>query len=109
MYLRLVGAIESQLRDAYARRHDEGVTQSSLARKVGVGRAAINRRLTGRANLTIKTIADLVWALDHSIKVEIFDPQTQRSESNSLRSLTNDQARLPTPSTDATAFLERTR
>jgi hypothetical protein len=25
--------------------------------------------------MTIETIADLVWALDHCIKVEIFDPK----------------------------------
>jgi hypothetical protein len=29
----------------------------------------------GRTNMTIETIADMVWALDHEIKIEIFDPR----------------------------------
>jgi len=28
----------------------------------------------GHTNMTIETIADMVWALDHAVKVEIYDP-----------------------------------
>jgi hypothetical protein len=75
MFLSLSGQIEGQLRDAYDRKFKAGaVTQSSLAAKLGVGRSAVHRRLMGHVNMTEKTIADMVWALDHQIKVEIFDP-----------------------------------
>lgn len=75
VYLALASQIEGQLRDAYAKRHDEdNETQSSLAEKLGVDRSAVHRRLTGRVNMTIETLADMVWALRRCIKVEIFDP-----------------------------------
>jgi hypothetical protein len=28
----------------------------------------------GHTNMTIETIADMVWGLDHAIKIDIFDP-----------------------------------
>ncbi|MEY9110431.1 plasmid maintenance system antidote protein VapI [Bradyrhizobium yuanmingense] len=76
MFLKLAGMIESQLRDAYARRHEAGkLNQSSVARALEVNRSAIHNRLTGRVNMTIETIADMVWALGHEIDVKIIDPE----------------------------------
>src|SRR5260221_13135486 len=75
MFLSLSGQIEGQLREAYDRKFQAGLaTQSSLAAKLGVNRSAIHHRLMGHTNMTTETIADMVWALDHDIKVEIFDP-----------------------------------
>lgn len=80
VYLALASQIEGQLRDAYAKRHEEdSETQSSIAEKLGVDRSAVHRRLTGRVNMTIETLADMIWALRHCIKVEIFDPTETRS------------------------------
>ena len=82
MFLYLAGQIESQLREAYARKYQSGtLTQSSLAKKLGVNRSAVHRRLTGQTNMTIETIADMVWALDHAISVKIYDPM-QKSAIN---------------------------
>jgi transcriptional regulator with XRE-family HTH domain len=87
MYLGLASMIEGQLRDAYAKRHEEGLeTQSSLAAKLGVHRSVVSRRLQGRANLTVETIADLVWALGHAIRVEVFDPNERLTNSPFVRS-----------------------
>jgi ribosome-binding protein aMBF1 (putative translation factor) len=75
LYLQLAGSIESQLRESYARKHEkEGLTQSDIATRLGVGRSVINRRLSGGSNMTIETIADMAWALGHCIRVDIFDP-----------------------------------
>lgn len=75
MFLKLAGMIESQLRDAYARRHDAGkLNQSSIARELDINRSAVHNRLNGRVNMTIETIADMVWALGHDIDVKIIDP-----------------------------------
>jgi hypothetical protein len=77
-FLSLAGQIESQLRDAYARKYCKGeVTQTSIANKLGINRSAVHHRLMGRTNMTIETIADMVWALDHDITVRIYDPTTQ--------------------------------
>lgn len=75
VYLSLVGAIEAGLRDAYAVKHEAGqATQSSIARKLGVSRSTINKRLKGQNNMTLETVADMVWALGQCVRVEIFDP-----------------------------------
>jgi len=76
MFLKLASQIESQLRDAYAAmREKTGVTQTDLAEKLGVNRSAITHRLMGGRNMTTETIADMVWALDHDIRVKIYDPR----------------------------------
>ena len=75
VYLSLASQIESQLREAYDLRYREKkATQTSLADKLDINRSAIHRRLAGRTNMTIETIADMVWALGHRIKVSIYDP-----------------------------------
>jgi hypothetical protein len=82
VFLSLSGSIESQLRDAYAKRNaQDGLTQADIAKKLNVDRSAIHHRLTGRRNMTVETIADMVWALGHRINVDIFDP-AERPEDN---------------------------
>ena len=80
IYLRLVGEIESQLRDAYDRLFQaKEATQSSLAEKLDVNRSAIHRRLMGRTNMTIETLADMVWVLGCAISVRIYDAQKDKT------------------------------
>ncbi|WP_136623896.1 helix-turn-helix domain-containing protein [Bradyrhizobium neotropicale] len=77
--MKLSGMIEGQLRDAYAKKHEAGeLNQSSLANKLGVNRSAVHHRLTGRTNMTVETIADMVWGLDHDIELKIFDPSESK-------------------------------
>ena len=80
VYLNLSDSIESQLRDAYAKRHEaRAETQISVGNKLGVGRSVVNRRLLGRTNMTIETLSDMVWALGQCIKVDIFNPYDKPS------------------------------
>lgn len=75
IFLKLAGDIEGQLRQAFAKRSEkDGLTQAALADKLGVDRSSINRRLSGASNMTIETIADMVWGLGFCIQVDIFDP-----------------------------------
>ncbi len=74
VYLALSAQVERQLREAYARKFQAGqVMQSSIADKLGIDRSAVHRRLTGRTNMTLETLADMVWALDQGIEVRICD------------------------------------
>jgi DNA-binding phage protein len=76
VFLSLISDIERDLRAAFVRWSKENNgTQSSLAKILGINRSAVHRRLTGRANLTIETIADMVWALGYCIHVDIFHPK----------------------------------
>src|SRR5580658_491798 len=87
IYLHLAGSIESQLREAYAKRHDCGLdTQASIAERLGIDRSAVKRRLTGRTNMTIETLADMAWALGHCVAVTIFDPDESPTNESQVRS-----------------------
>ena len=98
MFLNLSGQIEGQLREAYDRKFRAGLaTQSSLAKKLGVNRSAIHHRLMGHTNMTIETIADMVWALDHNIDVEIFDPSLVHGLNYEISSASQPQPAPPAP------------
>jgi transcriptional regulator with XRE-family HTH domain len=47
-----------------------GLSQQAVAQKLGVDRSVINRRVTGRANLTLQSLAELAWALDRELVVD---------------------------------------
>lgn len=67
--------MESQLRQAFARKHDDGgLTQKALADKLDIDKSVVNRRLTGRSNMTLETLADMTWGLGHCVEVKIYDP-----------------------------------
>jgi DNA-binding phage protein len=89
-FLNLAAQIETQLRDAFERQHENGkVSQSDLSKKLGVNRSAIHRRLMGQANMTIETIADMVWALDLAINVSIYDPASEPADNSLAPSMVN--------------------
>jgi DNA-directed RNA polymerase subunit N (RpoN/RPB10) len=88
IFLSLSGQIEGQLRAAYDQKFHAGeVTQAGLANQLGVNRSCVHRRLMGHTNMTIETIADMVWALGCGIKVEIYDPATVRTSNHFIESL----------------------
>jgi transcriptional regulator with XRE-family HTH domain len=57
---------------------ESGMTQQEVARKLDVDRSVINKRLSGKANLTARSMAEFAFAFDRDIKVEFL-----RSDSKS--------------------------
>jgi DNA-directed RNA polymerase subunit N (RpoN/RPB10) len=99
VFLSLSGQIEGQLRAAYDQRFHAGeVTQTKLANRLGVNRSCVNRRLLGHTNMTVETIADMVWALGFAIKVDIYDPTTVRTSNHFIES-SHAPALIPAKST----------
>jgi hypothetical protein len=99
VFLNLSGQIEGQLREAYASQFNaEKATQAGLAKKLGIDRATVHRRLTGHTNMTVETIADMVWALGYAINVDIFDPSLASGRRNFF--VCSDQP-VPHPTKDA--------
>lgn len=85
IYLSLVSKVEGQIRDVFAKRAEtEGLTQSAVAEKLGIHRAVVNRRLNGRTNMTIETIADMAWALGACVDVDIYDPAERPDKNHAL-------------------------
>ena len=61
---RFIGAVrKALLKAALEEKQRSGVTQQAMAAKLGVNRSVINRLLRGEANLTLRTIGEIAWAL----------------------------------------------
>lgn len=61
---RFVRRVQKELQAALSR---SGLRQQHVAERLGIDRSIINRRLTGQANLTLRSISDLAWAMDHEV------------------------------------------
>ncbi|CAN7253072.1 helix-turn-helix domain-containing protein [Neorhizobium sp. LjRoot104] len=48
-----------------------GLTQNEIAQRLEVDRSRVNRCLSGFNNLTLKSLAELTWAMDSKIRFEI--------------------------------------
>lgn len=82
VFLSFATSVESQLRAAYAKRFEQGLeTQTTLAKKLGVDKSSVNRRLKGETNMTLQTVADMVWGLEQCIEIKIIDPKENKSNS----------------------------
>ncbi len=47
-------------------RKQRKITQQAIAELIGVHRSVINRELSGHANLTLRRIAELAWAVGYT-------------------------------------------
>lgn len=71
---RLTGDVRSDLIRAILREKlATGLTQQQLAKKLGVSRSMLNRSLAGKEELTLRSLADLAWALDKEVVFELRD------------------------------------
>lgn len=50
--------------------HEQGLTKADLARRLGKSRAWVTQLLNGSANMTLRTLAEVLVALDAEARVE---------------------------------------
>lgn len=76
---------------------DRKITQQSVARSLGVNRSIVNRALAGR-NLTLRTLGELIWALDSDYEFIIKSRREEDHASNEPhpRSTSASDAGMPT-------------
>jgi plasmid maintenance system antidote protein VapI len=60
---RFVTAVRRALQKAYTEEQKNGLTQTAIARALGVHRSVINRELRGRKDITLGRVAELAWAM----------------------------------------------
>jgi transcriptional regulator with XRE-family HTH domain len=63
----LVRATES----LWAELNRKGIRKSELADRLGWSRPRVTQALAGPTNMTLRTLADLAWALDSYIALEV--------------------------------------
>ena len=67
-FVRLIGDIQEELHRVLMDEHEvRGITQADIARMLGKDRSFVSRKMSGRSNMTLETIAELAWALDREI------------------------------------------
>lgn len=65
---RFVRTVQKELQSALSQ---SGLRQQQVADKLGIHKSIVARRLSGHGNLTLRSIADLAWALDHDIEFRL--------------------------------------
>lgn len=60
---RFVGEVHRSILQAFSQKSEEGLTQSEIARMLGVHRSVINRELRGGKDMTIGRVGELAWAM----------------------------------------------
>lgn len=74
---RFISQLQKKIQKAFVA---TGKTQQEVATILGVNRSAINRRLTGSANLTARSLAEFAFAFDKDIYIEFIDrPRVKHS------------------------------
>ena len=91
---RFIGAVRKALLvAALEEKERSGVTQQSIAAKLGINRSVINRLLRGEANLTLRSVAELAWALG---RVPRFDlPEQINADGSNYLPLAGHSAPVP--------------
>ena len=86
---RFIGRVRGELLRALSERKSEaGVSQQGLARKLDTERALINRQLSGEANLSLRSLADLAWAMDMEISFELKKPTVRAGQNQPVATTT---------------------
>ncbi|MEO5337954.1 MAG: helix-turn-helix transcriptional regulator [Magnetospirillum sp. WYHS-4] len=68
----MVSKVHLEIDNAVRDWQDEtGKPKAELARLLDVDKAVLSRRLNGTSNMTIKTIADLAWAIGREIEFSL--------------------------------------
>ncbi len=86
---RFIGRVRSELLRALAEKKAEAAfsqqayPQQALAEKLGLERSLINQQFAGEANLSLRSLADLAWAMDMEISFELKTP-TAKAGQNQL-------------------------
>lgn len=74
-FARLASRVLETLNEAVSTRKDEGQTLSAIAEKIGCNRSSLTRTLNGSsANMTLRTISDILWATNFDPKDFSADP-----------------------------------
>jgi transcriptional regulator with XRE-family HTH domain len=86
---RFIGRVRGELLRALIERKSEiGFSQQGLARKLDTERALINRQLSGEASLSLRSLADLAWAMDMEISFELKKPHPKAGQNQPMTTST---------------------
>ena len=92
---RFIGRVRGELLRALSEKKAEaGVSQQALAEKLDTQRALINRQFSGEVPLTLRSIADLAWAMDMEISFELKKPTVRAGQNQPAATTTIEHGRI---------------
>jgi predicted transcriptional regulator len=63
---RFISRVRRELVDAFlSEKNERGLTQNEIAERLGVNASMISRQLSGETNLTLRSVAELAWAMGY--------------------------------------------
>src|ERR1700760_930014 len=71
---RLIGRVRRELLKAVTEEKRSGLTQQELASRLQSDRSHVNRQLSGGAEITLRSLAELAWALGREVSFELRRP-----------------------------------
>jgi hypothetical protein len=86
---RFIGRVRNELLKAISdERRTSGLNQQRLAEKLELQRSELNRQLAGRDHLTLRSVAELSWALGCDIHFELRKPTEEPGQNLNLETTT---------------------
>jgi transcriptional regulator with XRE-family HTH domain len=74
----LIGEIQHALAQALAEEQSKrGLTRTGIAQALNTDKGFVTRKLSGTSNMTLETLADLAYALERIVKVELVSLHTK--------------------------------
>ena len=81
---RLIGDIRQQLAAMIEEeRAHSGLPKRALARKLGIRQSVLTKILSGESTLTLRSLAEISWALERRVNVRFQERERPRPGSNS--------------------------
>jgi antitoxin component HigA of HigAB toxin-antitoxin module len=68
-----------------------GITKADLAERLGRSKSYVTQLLNGRANMTLRTISDVMWALDSSLVISAAPLSIHSGRTTDFQDLTDGQ------------------
>lgn len=85
-YVRLIGEISHSLNEALAEENARRqLTQTGMAEALQTNKSFVSRKMSGLSNMTLETLADLAFALDRIVKIQLV-PRSLPAGSNATLS-----------------------
>ena len=92
---RFIGRVRGELLRALSeKRAEAGFSQQALDQKLDVHRSLINRQFSGEVPLTLRSIADLAWAMDLEISFELKKPTARIGQNQPAATTTIEHGRI---------------
>jgi hypothetical protein len=87
---RVLGDLRSSLQSAFLiEKKARKLTQQEIANTLNVNRSVVNRQLMGLENLTVRSAAELAWAMGWQTRIEVYKDDTHQHQKNSPGSTTS--------------------